>query len=513
MAAAAIDSTPTAPKLGAGLVVHDKRAPLSLLAQPTGGLPRNTVPSGAPWPTLSPACAAGLLGGGSYTPATMRGLTLSLQGTPCSIPMLPLLSLGITPSLGFGLDPLAASSTTGVVSVATDPLSLHFVNLNMMTVDVDEASMDALMQQLLEDSPLAPTLAASPRMRLTPPQPQQPTAASSAGQQCPHSASRSLFKAPELKGCGEDNTAEEVQETALLHSGGGKALARARAIRRRSSVFTSDEALRDVKVAAKRMQDSPALVMLPLYDGGSGAVSDCSGGACTFGLGGLDSEGLQAMESMEVEGMHRVQAGVGSTGQQRGAAAAAAPAKPAAAAQADGELHVSLTVPFLEENGYFDMTLQQAAVELGVGVTTLKKLCRQNGLGRWPYRARCSLRNLRDKMRGYFACAPAEEREAADALMGREFSRLARMSVGAIDEAVKQFRQAMFKLEFKARQQLEAGRGNGGGRKRPTASSSAAGSSGEGGEELSSIIQFDETIRQQAMLHLRRLLTNCGEEM
>ena len=27
------------------------------------------------------------------------------------------------------------------------------------------------------------------------------------------------------------------------------------------------------------------------------------------------------------------------------------------------------------------------------------QLCRQNGLGRWPYRARCSLRKLRDKMK------------------------------------------------------------------------------------------------------------------
>lgn len=29
--------------------------------------------------------------------------------------------------------------------------------------------------------------------------------------------------------------------------------------------------------------------------------------------------------------------------------------------------------------GYFDMTLQQAAVELGVGVTTLKKVSRAGG--------------------------------------------------------------------------------------------------------------------------------------
>lgn len=41
-------------------------------------------------------------------------------------------------------------------------------------------------------------------------------------------------------------------------------------------------------------------------------------------------------------------------------------------------------------------------------------------------------------MQEYFACAPSEEREAADALMEREFCRLAHMNVGAIDDAFKQ---------------------------------------------------------------------------
>lgn len=111
------------------------------------------------------------------------------------------------------------------------PRSLHFVNLNLMTVDVDEASMDALMQQLLEDSPLAPGLAPSPTMRLTP----QAPVGCAQGPQCPHSASRSLFKGlvePELAGCDGANAAEAAHEAVLLRSGGGKALARAQAIRR-----------------------------------------------------------------------------------------------------------------------------------------------------------------------------------------------------------------------------------------------------------------------------------------
>ena len=162
----------------------------------------------------------------------------------------------------------------------------------------------------------------------------------------------------------------------------------------------------------------------------------------------------------------------------------------------------------------------------------------------------------------YFSCAPAEERDAADALMEREFRRLAHMNVGAIDDAFKQvparqtsphrlarpagtasrtpaarappgraigsasppglhararaprlplspqFRQAMFKLEFKARQQLDAGRAAAAGsnpRKRlhPAEPHKEA--------ELSGVFHGDAAFRQQAMLHLRRLLNACSD--
>ncbi len=100
----------------------------------------------------------------------------------------------------------------------------------MMTVDVDEASMDELMQQLLEGSPLARGLAPSPTMRPTP----QGQPHEAEGQQCPTSASRSLFEGlqePAGAGCGQDGAAEAAHEAALLRSG-GKALARAQALRR-----------------------------------------------------------------------------------------------------------------------------------------------------------------------------------------------------------------------------------------------------------------------------------------
>ncbi len=43
------------------------------------------------------------------------------------------------------------------------------------------------------------------------------------------------------------------------------------------------------------------------------------------------------------------------------------------------------------------LPLQQAANKLQVGVTTLKKVCRQGGVTRWPFRKRSSLDNLIEK--------------------------------------------------------------------------------------------------------------------
>lgn len=131
-----------------------------------------------------------------------------------------------------------------------------------------------------------------------------------------------------------------------------------------------------------------------------------------------------------------------------------------------------LTLEFLEENGYFDMPIQvkrssavdrqscqhshvpcqgtctlqhqhltgaplshfvlaqQAAAELRVGVTTLKKVCRVNSIGRWPFRKRSSLNRLIDKTREYFANEPEQ---CAEALAQLESQR-AMLKVSALAE-------------------------------------------------------------------------------
>ena len=50
---------------------------------------------------------------------------------------------------------------------------------------------------------------------------------------------------------------------------------------------------------------------------------------------------------------------------------------------------ISVTREWLEANGFFDMRARDAAMKLGIGVTTLKRYCRSDlQLDRWPWRKR-----------------------------------------------------------------------------------------------------------------------------
>ncbi|DBB13743.1 TPA: hypothetical protein ACH3X3_000751 [Trebouxia sp. C0006] len=53
-----------------------------------------------------------------------------------------------------------------------------------------------------------------------------------------------------------------------------------------------------------------------------------------------------------------------------------------------------ISIPLLKELGYFDVPIKVAAARLGLGVTTLKRICRANNVNRWPYRKRKSLGTL-----------------------------------------------------------------------------------------------------------------------
>jgi len=54
----------------------------------------------------------------------------------------------------------------------------------------------------------------------------------------------------------------------------------------------------------------------------------------------------------------------------------------------------------------FHMPIQGAARQLGVGPTTLKKICRAHGIRRWPYRTVRAQRNRAERLRADGVCAP-----------------------------------------------------------------------------------------------------------
>ena len=46
--------------------------------------------------------------------------------------------------------------------------------------------------------------------------------------------------------------------------------------------------------------------------------------------------------------------------------------------------------------------MQEAAAQLKVGLSVLKRICRQMGLARWPFRTRQSLRGVIAKTQQYY---------------------------------------------------------------------------------------------------------------
>ncbi|KAK9810570.1 hypothetical protein WJX73_001445 [Symbiochloris irregularis] len=85
---------------------------------------------------------------------------------------------------------------------------------------------------------------------------------------------------------------------------------------------------------------------------------------------------------------------------------------------ASSEEVARLSWALLDRGGYLQMTIQEAAARLQVGLTSLKKLCRRNGIARWPHRTRARWNNTlcktdhffrsSDRMQGLLVpCAPA----------------------------------------------------------------------------------------------------------
>ncbi|KAH9299709.1 hypothetical protein KI387_031391, partial [Taxus chinensis] len=106
-------------------------------------------------------------------------------------------------------------------------------------------------------------------------------------------------------------------------------------------------------------------------------------------------------------------------------------------------------ISYTELSHYFHMPILQAARELKVGLTVLKKRCRECGILRWPHRKMKSLGNLIDKIQEQ-AKINGGASQAVEIL--KEQKRLMEEIPGIeLDERTKRLRQACYKADFKKR--------------------------------------------------------------
>ncbi|KAK1373380.1 RWP-RK domain-containing protein [Heracleum sosnowskyi] len=110
---------------------------------------------------------------------------------------------------------------------------------------------------------------------------------------------------------------------------------------------------------------------------------------------------------------------------------------------------------------YFYMPITQAAKELNVGLTLLKKRCRDLGIRRWPHRKLMSLqtliRNLQELGKQQGEAAKEKLKEAIE-ILEQEKKLIEEAPDLDMDGKTKRLRQACFKANYKRRRTINGGR-------------------------------------------------------
>ncbi|XP_078444242.1 protein RKD1-like [Wolffia australiana] len=111
---------------------------------------------------------------------------------------------------------------------------------------------------------------------------------------------------------------------------------------------------------------------------------------------------------------------------------------------------------FEEVAKYFYVPITEAAKQLNMGLTQLKKKCRELGIPRWPHRKMKSLRalisNVQDLGRDDGANGELQLRRAITILESERLA-LERSPGTKLQERTKRLRQACFKANFKKKKQ------------------------------------------------------------
>ncbi|CAM0913610.1 unnamed protein product [Alopecurus aequalis] len=111
---------------------------------------------------------------------------------------------------------------------------------------------------------------------------------------------------------------------------------------------------------------------------------------------------------------------------------------------------------------HFYMPIAQAARELDVGLTVLKKRCRELGIPRWPHRKMKSLQALINNVEVLQEAGKAEDGEQLRAMvemLEQERRLLEQKPCVELKETTKRLRQACFKAGYKKRRVLALGAG------------------------------------------------------
>ncbi|XP_039162648.1 protein RKD2-like [Eucalyptus grandis] len=100
---------------------------------------------------------------------------------------------------------------------------------------------------------------------------------------------------------------------------------------------------------------------------------------------------------------------------------------------------------------YFYMPITQAAKELNVGLTLLKKRCREVGIRRWPHRKLTSLQTLIKNVQE-LGCGEDERKlQEAIELLERERKLMEEAPDLKLEDKTRRLRQACFKANYKKR--------------------------------------------------------------
>ncbi|XP_026658339.2 protein RKD1-like [Phoenix dactylifera] len=110
---------------------------------------------------------------------------------------------------------------------------------------------------------------------------------------------------------------------------------------------------------------------------------------------------------------------------------------------------------FEEVSRCFYMPITQAAKELNVGVTLLKRKCRKLGIPRWPHRKLKSLQTLIKNVKEHGGeegdVGDAQLVTSATAILEQERKLMEKEPAMQLEEKTKRLRQACFKANYKKR--------------------------------------------------------------